>query len=607
MRIRRQLSIAFILIAVMTIGATLAVNVPILWSESTQEAFDNLNSIATIQKASVISTLTHYDERISYAIQLAPGSYLVQYQLNSSFDIQNALYPIFIEMMETTPSVNSISIASTEGEIITSTDLGLIGENISQESYFIRGLARTRVMDEFHLDTSMDLHLILAGTIIENNTVVGVLIIDLSPVELVTLFQQYAGLGQSGEAILVAHNPDGDVVVVTPTRHNPDSSLGIIIPANHTFDPAIKALSGIENTFTNVTDYRGTSVLASTKYIEQVDWGIVVKIDLDEAFHSARLVLLTHIITSIAIAVLFIVIGYLIISMITNPILELKKVAVAISDGDYSQKAKLGQIDELNMLAESFNQMTETLLRRREELERLVRERTKEYERSNMELEQFAYVISHDLREPLRMIVSYMQLLETRHYDQLDDSAKEYISFAIDGSKRMNQMIMDLLAYSRVGRENIEFELLDLNEVVSIAIQNMKVLIEEKQASIEVGELPEIHGCRTHIAAVFQNLISNAIKYNESETPTIQISAKPENGKWHFIVEDNGIGIDPKYHERIFQIFRKLHSRAEYEGSGIGLSLCKKIIEYHGGNIWVESELGKGSEFHFVLPAGVNR
>ena len=228
---------------------------------------------------------------------------------------------------------------------------------------------------------------------------------------------------------------------------------------------------------------------------------------------------------------------------------------------------------------------------------------TRELERSNKELQQFAYVASHDLQEPLRMVGSFLQLLERRYGPQLDSNAKDFIHYAVDGAVRMQALINDLLEYSRVGTRGKPFEEVNLNEIVSLAKNYLNVAIKENKAAITCKRLPKIYGDGTQLTQVFQNLIGNAIKFHGEKSPEITISSVRNNGNYEIKVTDNGIGIDPQYKDKIFLIFQRLHNREDYPGTGIGLAICKRIIERHGGVIWVESEVGAGATFHFSIPA----
>jgi PAS domain S-box-containing protein len=234
-------------------------------------------------------------------------------------------------------------------------------------------------------------------------------------------------------------------------------------------------------------------------------------------------------------------------------------------------------------------------------LEKKVQQRTAELEIKNKELEQFAYVASHDLQEPLRTTSSFVELLRKQYYGKIDDNANRYIDYVIQASDRMKTLIKDLLDYSRIGREK-QFEPVDCNVAFAEVMADLAKVIKENKAVITAGKLPVVNAFPTELKLLFQNLISNSIKFQKPGiAPQIEISTTKENGHCHFQFRDNGIGIEKQYQQRIFIIFQRLHNRSVYEGSGIGLAHCKKIVELHGGSIWVESEAGKGSIFHFTI------
>ncbi|MER7210848.1 ATP-binding protein [Streptosporangium sp. NPDC020072] len=294
---------------------------------------------------------------------------------------------------------------------------------------------------------------------------------------------------------------------------------------------------------------------------------------------------------------------------VLRPLAELSGQVRAVAQGDFEHRLKVDHPSELSELSGHVNSMRRRIIaewRRVEDAQAKLEEQAAELRRSNGELEQFAYVASHDLQEPLRKVASFTQMLEQRYGDQLDDRAKQYITFAVDGAKRMQLLINDLLDFSRVGRKGGEPAPVDADVPLQAALRNLAAPIEEAGATITSDDLPTVHGNRTQLVQLFQNLIGNAVKFRSEEPPVIHIGVRRAGDMWEFSCSDNGIGIESKYTDRIFLIFQRLHGRDVYAGTGIGLALCKKIVEYHGGRIWVESEAPEhpGTTFRWTLPPG---
>ena len=294
--------------------------------------------------------------------------------------------------------------------------------------------------------------------------------------------------------------------------------------------------------------------------------------------------------------------------VIAVPIGRLASQVRAVAAGGLQRRIKPGGPSDIERLGVDVESMRERIVRELEVVraaEADVQAKALALERSNAELEQFAYVASHDLQEPLRKVTSFCQMLERRYSGQLDERGEQYIAFAVDGAKRMQALINDLLAFSRVGRIERPRELVDVGELVAQTTSALEVAIEESGASVEVeGRLPEVYGERSLLGLVLQNLISNAIKFRGDEPPRVRVSAQRDGDHWEFAVADNGIGIEPQYADRIFIIFQRLHPRDAYDGTGIGLAMCRKVIEHHGGHIWLQaSQNGNGSTFRFTLPA----
>jgi PAS domain S-box-containing protein len=238
----------------------------------------------------------------------------------------------------------------------------------------------------------------------------------------------------------------------------------------------------------------------------------------------------------------------------------------------------------------------------RKRIEEVLATQTRELQRSNAELEQFAYVAAHDLQEPLRMVMSYAELLGERYRGQLDARADKYIHYAVEGAKRMQQLVNDLLAYSRVGTQGKPLRPTPSGAILDQVLGELRQAIEEAGADVRRGALPTIKADEVQLAQLFQNLVGNALKFRSERAPRVSVDAQREGEEWLFSVEDNGIGIEKEYSERVFQMFQRLNERGKYEGSGIGLAIAKRIVERHGGRIWFDSRAGTGTTFYFTLP-----
>ncbi len=290
----------------------------------------------------------------------------------------------------------------------------------------------------------------------------------------------------------------------------------------------------------------------------------------------------------------------------TRPLARLAADARQVADGDYEHEVDQGGPREVHALAADTDRMRQRILRELSAVRAAnvaLEARAHELERSNTELEQFAYVASHDLQEPLRKVASFCQLLQRRYIGQLDARADQYIEFAVDGAKRMQALIDDLLAFSRVGRLDTEPVLVSCASALSQARVNLAAEIRSSRAVIETTELPTVRAEFSLLTSLFQNLLGNAIKFRSDRPPVVQISAtRRDDASWQFSVADNGIGVQPEYAERIFVIFQRLHGRSEYAGTGIGLAMCRKIVEHYGGRIWLDTTYRDGADFCFTLP-----
>jgi signal transduction histidine kinase len=321
---------------------------------------------------------------------------------------------------------------------------------------------------------------------------------------------------------------------------------------------------------------------------------------------SARVLNATLIVIALALVVTVLVLALGLWRSAMAPLNRLAADARQVAEGDFEHQVEPGGPAEMRAVGVDVNRMRERILAELSELQAAhasLAARTEDLQRSNSELEQFAYVASHDLQEPLRKVASFCQLLQRRYAGRLDAKADEYIEHAVDGAKRMQALINDLLAFSRVGRTAQRREPVSCAVLVAQAWANLAADVRRTHAAIEVGELPVVLAEASLLTAVFQNLISNALKFRADEPPRVTITARRDGGFWLFSFADNGIGIEPGYAERIFVIFQRLHDKATYPGTGIGLAMVRKIIEYHGGRIWLDTTVTAGARFWFTLPA----
>ncbi|MFC9947583.1 sensor histidine kinase [Streptomyces pratensis] len=293
--------------------------------------------------------------------------------------------------------------------------------------------------------------------------------------------------------------------------------------------------------------------------------------------------------------------------VVGRPLDALTAASNKVRSGAVSGKIEVRGPSDVRAVAEAAEDMRRRLvaeLAESQDRETLLAEQTTELRRSNSELEQFAYVASHDLQEPLRKVASFCQLLDKRYGSELDERGRQYIDFAVDGAKRMQVLINDLLTFSRVGRVQQSWKPVDLDAALDRALSNLTLAVEESGAVVvREDPLPELLGDSTSLTMVWQNLIGNAVKFRRTDVPCrITVGCVREGDDWHLTVADNGIGIAPEFADKVFIIFQRLHARDEYEGTGIGLSLCRKIIEFHGGRIWLDPEPAEGTLIHFTVP-----
>jgi len=534
-------------------------------------------------------------------------------------------------------------IRASDGMIITGTDSNMVGKFREQEDYFIEGLrAPYTEISTYHFSEGEAVMRTATPIYSPDGEVIAVLSAHLILEEMHEIIQQHTGFSDSVDSYMVNRFN----YFLTEPLYGEDFALRKSV---HT--DGVKACLAENSGIAQYEDYRGTPVFGAYQWLPEFEICMISEMDETEAIAPVLTMRNQLFLIGFLLFIGALFAGFFIFRRITKPIGKLNKVAQKFIAGDLSERVNIKSQSEIGLFANTFNEMADNLQTERKkntdliaelkdfnsDLEARVAERTKnlkaaqlaslnimqdlqkeaknreqaqialnkkarDLERSNKDLQQFAYVASHDLQEPLRMVASYLQLLEHRYNEKLDQDAREFIGYAVDGASRMKTLINDLLQFSRVGTRGKPFELTDLNSVLGRVHANLQFTINDANALISCDELPTVMADPSQMAQLFQNLVANAIKFHGEELPRVHIKAEESEKEWIISVTDNGIGIDPQYFDRIFIIFQRLHTRSEYEGTGIGLAVARRIVERHKGRIWVDSEPGKGTTFFIALP-----
>jgi len=602
MKINTKLILSFLLISLVPLIIISVFSYFIAEKALSHQVLNQLESIASIQKNRIQTIIAQNFERLSFVTSNNELRFLMEkFTTDPREKYQDDLNKMLFDVKRSIFCFKNLSIQTSEGIIIASTNTEMIGTSHPQEKYFIRGLVEDNVDILFVDDRDIQLMVYLSGPIFTDR-LLGVFVIECSLKNILNLVSDYSGLGRTGETILVKRDEYGDGLFLTPARFNKFAALSQVVSKKETNDPIIQALSENQKLYTDAVDYRKKPVLAATKYIETPGWGLVVKIDKEEAFSSISQLQKLLIVIILSSLILVIFISYYFAQNITRPIIDLTKVAGDVSKGNLSARAAVRTDDEIGILSRVFNQMAKKLLGARTDLEMKIQERTADLKRSNKELELFAHVASHELQEPLWMIANNMRLLKSHYKEKLDPDAEGIISSAIEGLEGMQERINKLLVSSKERAFVKMLQPTNCERVLQDTLSNLHEAIKETGASITHDPLPIVMADSSQLTHLFKNLISNAIKFCNHRTPKIHLGVKRKDKEWLFSVEDNAIGISPENFDRIFLMFQRLHKETEYPGTGIGLAICKKIAERHGGRIWVDSKPGSGSTFFFTIP-----
>lgn len=585
--------------------------------DSIEDAIHNqLEAIATLQKHRVEGRIDRQKERLDLVRTRTPmlvalerfykaGEKLQQEIANSALSGAKSAIEDFKE----------IYILNPQGRVVASTNASLLNKDLSQKEYFEKGL-KGYSLDIFSLASRGEALNYLSCPVTWQNRLLGVLVIESSTEHITLLTSDYTGLGSTGEMLLARRDKNGDALFLTPLRADKDAALKRSIAKDELRVPMTQALLKNEQPLADSLDYRGKEVYAAIRYIEETDWGLVVKIDKDEIhipINRFRNLLLIMIFIAAIVAILA---SLWFSRSVTGPIISLANTVRRVDDGDLSARSELTSDDELGMLATVFNNMTDKLLGLYSGLEDKIKKRTEEVTKLNeelkrhvleldsinKELETFNYSVSHDLRTPLRAIDGFSLALLEDYNERLDEQGKSYLGRVRAATQRMGHLIDDMLKLSRLSRREMRIENVNLSRIAGEITEELRNSQPDRKAEFIIQGEMTTRGDANLLRIVLDNLISNAWKFTANNPETkIEFGVKTEDGDRVYFIRDNGSGFDMTYVDKLFAPFQRLHTEAEFQGTGVGLATVKRIIHRHGGTIRAEAEVGKGATFYFKL------
>ena len=651
MNIRSKLIILFLIISLVPLLIFGVFNYLNMEQLLKNEILKELAIVADLKEKNFQDLFDHNIEKL----KLVSSRYQLKIELdrynndNDNKSSQQIITRIISSIKPEIKNFEDIIITDPFGKVVASTNSVYVGTNHINDQFFIDAKNKTNISILFK-DKDEKLKSYLAGPLILNNKFLGVVSIIYNLEDFISMLKAFEKLTSTGEIILAKKNYNGDAIVINPLRFYPDASLNLTVNKNQTSTPTIQSLLKNENSFTETTDYRGVHVLAVTRYLDKLDWGLVVKIDKAEALKSLENLKYITIIVGILVGSSIIAVSLILGNSISKPIQKLRNAVLDITKGKFDSKIDVQGTDEIEELAKQFDIMRFTILNTNTHLNDLVKERTEKIEKSIIELtkkeeelkesnrqlvlaneklnlqskiqKEFINISAHELRTPIVPIITLSELLydkikqENQNQDNISNENKkkqeEFLQVILRNAYRLYQLTQDILDVTKIESKilKLNMEKLKLNDVIENLVNdyNENILREKRNVGYEVKIVYEpikdtifVNADKTRIIQVFSNLINNALKFTQEGNIIISMKKITDDQLVMVSIKDTGSGIDPEIFPRLFTKF----ATKSDEGTGLGLYICKNIVEAHGGKIWAENnENGIGATFYFTLPIG---
>jgi len=635
-----KLILVFLIISVIPIAIFGTINYINTEKQIINDTFSKLEAISKIQENRVENIIDQNYERVaSLTSRLQLRIALNDYNVNGTQESQELMNNILLAAKSGISSFKDIHILNPRGDIVASTDKELIGTNHALEDFFVKGRYQSDI-SIFFKDDNQNLREFLTGPLLWEGKLVGVVSIVSDAENLLSQFANYEGLGETGESIMAKRTPEGNALYITPLRFDKNAALQMMLPKDRINSPAAQALSKNEGTFATLVDYRGQPVLAATRYIESMDWGLVTKIDKVEAFARLDNVRNFMILSGITLAALIVVASLYLGRSIAKPIAKLRDAAKEISKGNFEAEIikQADGSDEIKETASSFEAMRKYILSTNRNLEKLVQSKTNELQQANQQLalanrqletrdrmqKEFINIAAHELRTPIVPILNLSELLYSNvllhsnakgQQQEQQNEILQMIQIILRNANRLHQLTEDILDVTRIESDTLKLrkERFNLNDAILNVVEDYRKQIANDNVKLvyQSGNgITMVEADKRRLTQVISNLLSNAIKFTKEGTVTITTNIERNVGRDEgeevlIAVKDTGTGIDRELMSRLFTKF----ATKSYQGTGLGLFISKSIIEAHCGKIWAENNnedhfdrKQKGAAFYFTLP-----